>query len=152
MDFRAYAKRPIRFLELRTIAGFQIKIYGIAYEREEPRLELVEAALRVATHILPQVGQPHHGVGFLGVHDGRDSNFVFLDYWANENELMQHLFVSAVDDPTALVPAPAGGPVGCVWDLRLLAFEREAWLEHVLRKAPAADIEGYLRAQLHDRC
>ena len=38
-------------------------------------------------------------VGFLGVHDGRTSNFVFLDFWADENELHHHVFVSPIALP-----------------------------------------------------
>jgi hypothetical protein len=40
----AYDVRPIRFLELWHESGWTLKVYGIAYGRERPREELVEAA------------------------------------------------------------------------------------------------------------
>ena len=36
-----------------------------------------------------------------------------------------------------------------VWDLRLLAFERDAWVETVLR-AEHADLEAYLARSLEE--
>jgi len=35
-------------------------------------------------------------------------------------------------------------PSACVWDLRLQSFEREEWINHVLRKATAPDFQAYL--------
>lgn len=40
--------RPIRFLELWQEAGWRVKVYGIAYQRPVPRLELIEAVKRAA--------------------------------------------------------------------------------------------------------
>lgn len=98
-----YSPRPIRFLELWEEAGWRIKVYGIGYQRDLPRPELVEAAKGVARQRLSDLSgtEGHYGVGFLGVHDGRGVNFVFLDWWANENELHHHVFVSPKDEPGA---------------------------------------------------
>ena len=38
-------------------------------------------------------------------------------------------------------------PVACVWDLAVMAFEREAWIEFVLKPAEP-DIDAYLAARL----
>lgn len=115
--------RPIRFLELWQEAGWRVKVYGIAYQRPLPRPELVEAAKRVArAHFVSASGRTHYGVGFLDVHDGRGANFVFVDYWADENELHHHVYVSPADEPVALEYATPTGLVACVWDLRVLWF------------------------------
>ncbi len=92
--------------------GWTLKMYGIAYGRERPREELVEAAKQVARERLTNSTNSvnHYGVGFLGVHDGRGANFVFVDYWADENELHHHVYVSPSDDPASLeyvTPTPA---------------------------------------------
>jgi len=47
-----------------------------------------------------------HTLGFLGIHDGRGANQVFLDLWVNENELLHVVWVSTKDDPGALVHPP----------------------------------------------
>lgn len=91
----------------------------------------------------------HYQVGFLGVHEGRTSNFVFLDFWADENELHHHAFVSPIDRPDAFTNVTPTGLTAWVWDLRLQAFERDAWVTHVLQRSAAPDYDGYLAATLN---
>ena len=122
-----YRARPVRFLEERAQDGWRLKVYGIAYGRELPRAELIETAKRIARELLPQpaAGGGRYGVGFLGVHDGRGANFIFIDWWADENELHHHVYTSASDelfDPKYTTPT---GLSACVWDLRVQSYERE---------------------------
>ena len=145
-----YAPRPIRFLDLWRVEGWRIKVYGIAHARPLPRPELVAAARGIATrqlHSLP-IDIRHYHVGFLGVHDGRTANFVFLDFWADENELHHHVFVSPTAQPDKFTYVTPTGLSACVWDLRLQAFERDAWVTHVLQRGEAPDFDGYLAATL----
>jgi hypothetical protein len=148
----SYKVRPIRFLELWGEAGWKLKVYGIAYKRAYPRPELVEAAKAVArVHLLqPSALQQSYRVGFLGVHDGRGANFVFLDYWANENELHHHVYVSPSDKPASLEYVTPTGLTACVWDLRVLCFERQAWIDTVLTNPTGPDLEKYLTCQLNE--
>ena len=145
-----YELRPIRFLDLWRTDGWRIKLYGIAYARPQPRAELVIAAQQVATQCLRQLPTDlrHYHIAFLGVHDGRTSNFVFLDFWADENELHHHVFVSPTDHPDQFTYVTPTGLSACVWDLRLQAFETEAWLTHVLRCGASPDFDSYLAATL----
>lgn len=147
----AYEPRPIRFLDLWCVAGWRIKLYGIACSRPQPRPELVAAAQRKAAQHLR--GLPadlrHYHVGFLGVHDGRTSNFVFLDFWADENELHHHVFVSPTEHPEQFTYVTPSGLSACVWDLHLQAFERDAWVTHVLQRHASPDFDGYLATMLN---
>ena len=78
-------------------------MYGVAYRRERPREELVEAAKEITRKRLTNSTNKdnHYRVGFLGVHDGRGANFVYLDYWADENELHHHVYVSPSEEPAS---------------------------------------------------
>lgn len=147
-----YQTRPIRFLELWQQDGWRMKVYGIAYNRPLPRPEVIDAARGVARqHFARQEdGIDNYRVGFMGIHDGRGANFLFFDYWACENELHHHVYVSPADQPEALEYVTPGGLIACVWDLRVLCFERRAWIDHVLAKPAAPDIDGYLAAQLNE--
>ena len=144
--------RPIRFLELWQPAGWQIKLYGIAYGRPAPRGELIEAGKKMAQAILVTMAKKtkHYSVGFLGVHDGRTENFVFVDWWADENELHHHVFISPTDEPAELLDMTATGPMACVWDLRVIGFERDAWLSAVLRNPRGPDLDAYLNQRLNE--
>src|SRR5262245_40867223 len=90
----AYEPRPIRYLEMWQPDGWRLKVYGIAQGKPAARGELVEAAKQAARQTLATVANstPHYSVGFLGIHDGRTGNYVFLDWWADENELHHHVY------------------------------------------------------------
>jgi hypothetical protein len=147
-----YRARPIRFLEEWSHAGWRLKVYGIAYEGERPRAQLIDAAKRIARERLPQpaVGGGRYGVGFVGVHDGRGANFVFVDWWADENELHHHVYTSATGEPEEFAYATPSGLSACVWDLRVQSFERDAWLGEVLRKPDNASVERYMARRLNE--
>jgi len=147
-----YRVRPIRFLELWHEAGWRLKVYGIAYDRAVPRPELIEAAKAAAAQRLSSVPDSvrHYSVGFLGIHDGRTANFVFLDWWADENELHHHVYVSPTDDPGRFTYATPTGLVACVWDLRVMAFERQAWIDTILKRPAGPDLEAYMQERLNE--
>jgi hypothetical protein len=147
-----YEPRPIRFLELWQPVPWRLKVYGIAYRRGQPRAALVDAAKRAAGERLATIPATvnHYLLGYLGIHDGRTANFVFLDYWANENELYHHVYVSPTDEPARLEYVTPTGLTACVWDLRLIAFERQSWLENVLQNPRGPDPEAYLQRHLNE--
>jgi hypothetical protein len=151
-----YAPRAFRFIELLTIdpsaadTTWRMKLYGIASQGELPRASLLSAARRIAGEQLVREKANNYGVGFIGVHDGRDAAFVFVDFWGNENELFHRVFLSRGSDPDKLTPAEPADSSVCVWDLHLQSFERAAWIKHVLRKAEAPDFEGYLAEHLRE--
>ena len=148
-----YQRRPIRFLELWQDSGWRLKVYSIVYLGEQPRQELVQAAKQVAQRWLRQPAAPNqrtYGVGFLGIHDGRGANFVLVDWWADETELHHHLYISPADRPTELQYVTPTGLAACVWDLRVLCFERQAWVDTVLANPAGPDLAAYLSRFLNE--
>ena len=145
-----YAPRPIAFLGLEEIASWRLKLYGIVYRGASPRAELVDAARRLAAREVAALEPQGYQVGFFGVHDGRGSNFVFLDWWAEENELHHRVFVSPSASPENLEERTGSGLLACVWDLRVICFEREAWRARVLCNPRGPDLEGYLGCTLNE--
>ncbi len=148
--FQPYKSRSFRFIELLRIGDWRMKLYGIAWPSELPRRELIEAAERVAVEELRNVSSNNYKVGFIGAHDGRNTCFVFVDFWGNENELFHRVFLSRSNDPRALTPAQESDSSVCVWDLRLQSFEREAWIKHILCNPTSPDFEGYLAERLNE--
>jgi hypothetical protein len=77
-----YTLRSVRFLDLLTFDGWRVKLYGIAYRAERPGQALVDAAVAAARERLPRpaVTDDRYGIGFVGAHQGRGGNFVFVDW------------------------------------------------------------------------
>ena len=147
-----YAPRPIRFIELWEHAGWRMKLYGITRGDESLQPELVATAKAAVGRRLEEVpaGRGNYGVGFVGIHQGRGANFVFVDWWADENELHHHVYISKSEAPSVLRAATDKDPSVCVWDLGVQAFEREAWLETVLRNSAGPDPEAYLSRRMDE--
>jgi ketosteroid isomerase-like protein len=128
-----YRPRSARFIELWQPDGWLLKLYGLAYEGERPRAEVVEAAKRSARAALPRPGRTHdrYGVGFVIVHDGQDACWLLIDWWGNESVLHHRPLTAPLSAPQEFHPVPRD-VAACVWELPLLAFERDAWVSAVL--------------------
>jgi len=148
-----YRRRPIRFLELWEEGDWRIKVYGITLAGGTLNPELLGAAKDAALRWLRQPlapGRRHYGVGFMGVHEGPGANFVFLDWWADDNELYHQVYLSPADDPHHLQYVTPTGLASTVWDLRVLCFERQAWVDTVLANPAGADFASYLKRRLNE--
>jgi hypothetical protein len=148
-----YRRRPISFLELWEEADWRIKVYSITEVGASIRPELLAAAKDAARRWLRQPlapGRRHYGVGFMGVHEGPSANFVFLDWWADDNELYHQVYLSAADNPDHLQYVTPTGLAATVWDLRVLCFERQAWVDTVLANPPGPDLDAYLKRRLNE--
>ena len=146
-----FRPRPVRFLELLEFGEWRLKLYGLTAEHTRLLPELVQEAKKLARLVLPAdgVAADAYGVGFVGVHCGIDANLIFIDWWANENELHHHVFTSSLDKPLDMTRAPDGF-TACVFDLQVIWFERNAWIEKVLANPDGPDVEGYLQRRLSD--
>jgi hypothetical protein len=145
-----YEPRPVRFLELWTTDSWRLKLYGISHDRPAPRPELIAAAkTQAAKHLREHPTQlTHYGVGFLGIHDGRGENQIFLDFWVNENELVHWYWISAPETPAELHLPPEDHNSVCVWDIMVQCFERQAWMDCVLANSRGPDFDAYLQCRL----
>ncbi len=151
-----YKPRPIRFIELmdgsvHSSPNLRFKLYGVTAQEEHasPRDELVRAAKTVAFDRLskfqdPSIPESPLSVAVACVHEANGADFLLISQWRNGNEL--HTDVSQLDStlPGGVVPRSSLSVPLCTWDLALLAFERGAWVEKVLKNPTSAGIEAYL--------
>lgn len=148
----AYELRPVRFHDIWEFDEWTLKVYTITYSGQEPGSLLLETAYEVTERRLrtSAAGTNHYGLGFVGIHAGKTGNFVFVDWWADENELHHHVYISPSSQPAKLQYVTPTGLAACVWDLYLIGHERNAWVEHVLKRFPEPDLQGYLAARLNE--
>ncbi len=143
-----YQKRHIRFTRLVHVGDWTVKIYWISPDSETPDPDLISAGLDLAGSTLPNSAfdEGRHGAAVVIVHEARDGCYVLLDWWVCENMLQHRVFHSVSGNPAEFVDFGVTGVIACVWELYVLAFEREAWVEHVLsRKSGPGE---YFRQQL----
>lgn len=138
----AYAHRPTRFRGVREFGAWRFKEYEITLPGVECREGDFADGRRAALAELPSTavatGRP--GVGFLILHAGRGAAYVVLAWWDNENELPMRILVRS-DRERIWRPAGSHESV-CVWDLEVIAFERQAYVKTVL--AAGGSVAEYL--------
>lgn len=81
------------------------------------------------------------------IHQSRTGNFVFVDWWADENEFHHHVYVPPLDRPEDLEYMTPTGLAACAWDLFLIGQERDARVNHVLKSGDIRNLKGYLQAR-----
>lgn len=118
--------------------GWAMKTYCVTVREEPPPSGLIEASERLAATILPEADA---GYGFLVIHQARPACFVGVHWWATRVDLFQRYFRAEHDAPGHLV-AVSTPSIGCVWELAIVAHERDAWVQHTL--GPAARTDAYL--------
>lgn len=139
---RPYAPRPLKCLGVEPLGAFALRRWWIdLYEDAAPYLPDWTGALALAEAALPEtadVGRP--GAGFLILHRGRGADYGVLGWWDRENELPLRVFVRYPGTDDARWRAARGGESVCVWDLEVVAREREAYVATYL----ANDAAGWL--------
>lgn len=150
MNIPEYRPRPIRFLKIIQFGDWQLKYYGLSYAPDGPPEAAIHAAETLAIAHLGELPAEadNYKLGFIGLHTGRGGHFCFIDWWTAVKELYHHTFVSPLEDPTAWKETTQKGLIACTWDLRVLAHERNAWENHILKKPLQPNTDGYLADRL----
>jgi len=145
----AYRTRPVEFMELWRPSPHRVcKVYGISTTGPTPRVELVEAAKRIAVDIIPD-GSPTDDVDQTAVlicHDAGGSCWALIQWWVDSAILRSFVYRADGDTPGDLTEGPAG-ITACVWELEVIDFERRAWTNLMLN-TDSPDLDAYLAAQL----
>src|SRR5262245_4890647 len=149
-----HSRRLISDLGLHDTNQWRLKLYGIGGKEPDVSSVLVERAKTIAAQSLPApaVTAARYGVGFVIVHEAHAFNTVVVDWWEKVNELRHHVFRAASDKSGPFDEITSSGEAVCVWELRVQAFEREAWLRCVLEHPEGPDLETYLGVGLSEIC
>ena len=149
---KPHAPRPLAFLGLlEPVPGWRVKLYSISESGDPPGGPLrdrTEALVRATVERHAVADAPTYGVGFAAIHEATLFNQVIVDWWARDNELRHRVHRAWPDAPHDFDEVTATGEAFCVWELALLAHEREAWLRHVLQNPAGPDYDAYLADRL----
>ena len=147
-----YRPRPIRFLELWRDSAWSVKIYGISEQASLPPPSFVDTAKRIAGGTLPSPAvAPHrYGAAFVTIHHAAMFHQILVDWWEQVNELRHRVFKARPERPDVFEEITATGEAFCIWELRVIGFERDAWLEAALKSPEATGVEDYLEMRLDE--
>lgn len=133
-----YAPRPIRCHGVSDLAGFRVKDYSVVFGGGPVDWIDFARGFEVVAATLPRpaaaAGRP--GLGFRIAHQGATGRYAVVAWWANENELPIRLAVRRPEESWRLAH---GDESICVWDVQVVAFERDAWVETLLTGGTADD-------------
>ncbi|GIF07103.1 hypothetical protein [Actinoplanes siamensis] len=125
-----------------TPGGWTVKHYGISALRDTPP-EPVRAMGRLAVaRSLPREFSGALRQAYCVLHEDQDGCYAVVGWWS-PNRVILHSRTWLADWDELAAPRPAGGhATACVWELLVMAHERDAWLRHVIRPAQP-DLDAY---------
>lgn len=151
MAMQQYQKRPVRFLGIDECNGWRVKIYSISVRSQVVNTTLTENAKQYLSQWLENISEKddHINIATLILHEGNEGNFAIVSRWTGENMMQIHVYFSSEENSNSFSFFSGNGIVTCVWEMAVLWFERNAWVEHVLQKSAKPDYEKYLSQQMN---
>jgi len=145
-----YKSRPVRFLKLCEVGAWRVKMYGISSLGETPAPEFIKVAEDIALRTLPQpaLNRSRYGIAFVTIHQAEMFNQIIVDWWEHVNELRHHVFKAYPERPYSFEEITASGEAFCIWELRVIGFERDARVDSVLKNSAGKALDDYLNRRL----
>jgi hypothetical protein len=129
-----YSPRLVTALPPLDVRDRTLKVYGMFAEPERrstlPAPEWL--AQQAAAVLSPGLDDGDHPLGFLILHYGRDGAYLLVSQWYDANMLKHWVLGAAGDGSTPFAPLAQRDLVACVWELEVIGFERDAWVNTVL--------------------
>ncbi|ASR56056.1 hypothetical protein ACT17Q_16115 [Cellulomonas sp. CW35] len=131
-----YAPRHVRALPPVQAQGRTLKAYAmVAREQDRDRTPSAQWLREQASAAFGDPpGEGDHPWGFLIWHAGLQRDYLLVSQWFDADMLKHRVRGVHVDDEgrTTLAPLDEQDLVACVWELEVVAFERDAWVTNVL--------------------
>jgi hypothetical protein len=147
-----FKTRPIRFIQIIEHKDWKLKLYSISSKKESVSEKTIENALKNLDDWLSKTDSTNfenYKISTLILHEWEGGIFAIINWWIDENMLQHYVYLSTNENPCDYKLFSANGIVTCVWELAVLWHERNAWVEHVLKKDKNPDIETYLNNVLN---
>ena len=148
-----FKTRPICFVEVFNCNNWKIKCYTITYNAEVVSPKIIDTVkLNLGEWLLKSqdYNLPTYNIATLIIHKWRGGYFAIISWWTDENMLQLLVYLATNENPTHFKLYSDKGIVSCVWELEILWFERNAWVEEVLQKQlNETNINHYLQITLN---
>ncbi|SDP95631.1 hypothetical protein SAMN04487905_1182 [Actinopolyspora xinjiangensis] len=137
MNPLTYSPRLVRTLSPVEVRGRVWKTYTMFANPHDsavlPDMEWLRESVASVLSELPPHGRDHE-VGFLILHYGMEDAYLLLSQWYDADMLKHWVRGSVIDADgnTTFVPLAQQDLIACVWELEVIKFERDAWVNTVL--------------------
>ncbi|WP_282692530.1 hypothetical protein [Streptomyces sp. CC208A] len=138
MNPLTYSPRLVKALPPVDVNGRVLKAYAMFADPERsgelPKPEWLEH--HAATVLSEPLGDGDHPAGFLILHHGMEGTYLLVSQWYDA-DMLKHWVRGAVVDAageTAFAPLAQRALIACVWELEIVKFERDAWVNTVLAR------------------
>ena len=146
--FERYRDRVLRFEQILQVEDWQIKVYTISNRPAFESHTILQNAMNAVPDWLPghnRTDLPVYNLGWLIVHEGREGAWVLFSWWTGGEMIETIMHFAGFDTPNTFQPSPySRNAMICVWELEVVIYERQAWINHVLKKPEAPDFTAYL--------
>ncbi|MFJ5289177.1 hypothetical protein [Streptomyces sp. NPDC088348] len=150
MNPLTYSPRLVKALPPVDVCGRALKVYAMFAEPESastlPEPEWLQQ--QVASVLTEPLQEGDHPAGFLILHYGTEGNYLLVSQWYDANMLKHWVRGTAVDAAgnTTVTPLVQRDLIACVWELEVIKFERDAWVNTVLAQGrlDQASLDAYL--------
>ncbi|EHK64266.1 hypothetical protein [Achromobacter arsenitoxydans] len=142
-----YSPRRIAHIATWRDGAQATKVYGIHRDPDHAGPILCDTAMASARAAVQAVlaehagGERSHGLGFCIAHVGEEAVWLLVDWWMSGGIVCQRMLSAPLAQPDHFSPVSAPA-LACVWELTVIAHERDAWVRHMLADEPNA--RGYL--------
>jgi hypothetical protein len=143
-----YAPRRLESRSVLAVQGCRLKRYELRSAEQQSRAGFTDGQWQEALHgrLLLNNDVREHRVGFAILHYGRDGDYLLASLWYGGNMLKHEAFaLSSSGDSPYCASLSASRIVACVWELSVMAFERDAWVRTAMtHDGSSAALEDYL--------
>ncbi|MFB7938520.1 hypothetical protein ACFWIN_03600 [Streptomyces sp. NPDC127049] len=150
MNPLTYTPRLVKALPPVHVNGRALKAYAMFADPELagdlPKPEFLER--HAATVLSESPARGDHPAGFLILHRGAEGTYLLVSQWYDA-DMLKHWVRGAVVDAegnTSFTPLAERDLIACVWELEVVKFERDAWVNTVLARGSddRAAVDAYL--------
>lgn len=147
----SYKSRQIKFEKIIEYRDWRIKLYSITHQAQiltSDLLKVAEGKLGDWLRTVEGSSLVNYKTGFMIVHFAKDGYYILLSWWVNDNMLEHYVYYSPLEK-LEFVPFRHNNVIACVWELTVICFEKNAWVERVMKDGLPGNYERYLMDQLN---
>lgn len=152
MEFELYKQRKIEFSGVFPTQKVDFKCYRVAFAGKtftRNDKDLLKQKCLQTLNVYGPLSQYDADCGYCIHHKGRNSNYIIVAHWVQENMLHLRAYASNLRAPDEYIEVTQTGISICVWDMLLHNHERNAYVQHVLLHPASPSSINYLNDTYH---